>query len=142
VGLVLDEQYFIYSYKLYQQTAGSASGSSLTIPLVYIYLFYWQPDLLEDLINKNELFFRHVSYFLILKSYSISLRQSRYRDEAFITWNRSEDELRTLLATANSQFLQPIWNITDIGSTIHFRDILITNNNGLLRTSVYHEETF
>ncbi|CAF5132339.1 unnamed protein product, partial [Rotaria sp. Silwood1] len=102
---------------------GSASGSSLTIPLVYIYLFYWQPDLLEDLINKNELFFR-------------------YRDEAFITWNRSEDELRTLLATANSQFTQPIWNITNIGSTIHFRDILITNNNGLLRTSVYHEETF
>ncbi|CAF3824497.1 unnamed protein product [Rotaria sp. Silwood1] len=57
VRLVLDEQYFIYNYKLYRQTAGSASGSSLTIPLVYIYLFYWQQDILEDLINKNELFF-------------------------------------------------------------------------------------
>ncbi|CAF3800302.1 unnamed protein product [Rotaria sp. Silwood1] len=66
----------------------------------------------------------------------------RYRDEAFITWNRSEDELRTLLTIANSQFSQPIWNITDIGATIHFRDIIITNNNGLLQTSVYHEETF
>ncbi|CAF4205173.1 unnamed protein product, partial [Rotaria sordida] len=83
VRLVLDEQYFIYNYNFYRQTTGSASGSSLTIPLVYIYLFYWQPDLLEDLINKNELFFR-------------------YRDEAFITWNRSEDELRTLLAMANA----------------------------------------
>ncbi|CAF5112329.1 unnamed protein product, partial [Rotaria sp. Silwood1] len=113
VRLVLDEQYFIYNYKLYRQTAGSASGSSLTIPLVYIYLFYWQQDILEDLINKNELFFR-------------------YRDEIFITWNRTEDELRVLLTMANSQFPQPIWNITDIGSTIHFRDILITNNNGLL----------
>ncbi|CAF1237224.1 unnamed protein product [Rotaria sp. Silwood1] len=123
IRLVLDEQYFIYNYKLYRQTAGSASGSSLTIPLVYIYLFYWQQNLLEDLINKNEVFFR-------------------YRDEAFITWNRSEDELRTLLAMANSQFSQPIWNITDIGSTIHFRDILITNNNGLLQTSVYHEQAF
>ncbi|CAF5094887.1 unnamed protein product, partial [Rotaria sp. Silwood1] len=87
------------------------------------YLFYWQQDLLQDLIIKNELFFR-------------------YRDEAFITWNRSEDELRTLLTIANSQFSQPIWNITDIGATIHFRDIIITNNNGLLQTSVYHEETF
>ncbi|CAF5147923.1 unnamed protein product [Rotaria sp. Silwood1] len=112
VRLVLDEQYFIYNYKLYRQTAGSASDSSLTIPLVYIYLFYWQPDLLEDLINKNELFFR------------------------------SEDELRTLLAMTNSQFPQPIWNITRIGSTIHFRDILITNNNGVLRIRVYHERIY
>ncbi|CAF2845082.1 unnamed protein product, partial [Rotaria sp. Silwood2] len=123
VRLVLDEQYVIYNYKLYRQTAGSASGSSLTIPLVYIYLFYWQQNLLEDLINKNELFFR-------------------YRDEAFITWNRSEDELCTLLAMANSQFSQPTWNVIHIGSTIHFRDILIINNSELLRTSVYHEETF
>ncbi|CAF1342751.1 unnamed protein product [Rotaria sordida] len=123
VRLVLHEQYFLYNYKLYRQIAGCASGSLLTIPLVYIYLFYWQQNLLEDLINKNELFFR-------------------YRDEAFITWNRSEDELRTLLTMTNSQFSQPIWNITHIGSTIHFRDILISNKNGLLRTSVYHEETF
>ncbi|CAF1245622.1 unnamed protein product [Rotaria sordida] len=123
VRLVLDEQYFIYKYKFYRQTAGSASGSSLTIPLVYIYLYYWQPDLLQDLINKNELFFR-------------------YQDEAFITWNRSEDELRTILAMANSQFPQPMWNITHIGSTIHFRDIELTNNNGVLKTCVYHQEMF
>ncbi|CAF4074742.1 unnamed protein product [Rotaria sordida] len=109
VRFVLDEQYFIYNYKLYRQTAGSASGSLLTIPSVYIYLFYWQQDLLEDLINKNELFFR-------------------YRNEAFITWNRSEDELRTLLAMANSQFPQPILNIIHIGLRIHFR--------------VYHELMF
>ncbi|CAF1379458.1 unnamed protein product [Rotaria sordida] len=123
VRLVLDEQYFIYNYKLYRKTAGSASGPLLTIPLVYIYLFYWQQDLLEDLINKNELFFR-------------------YRNEAFITWNRSEDELRTLLAMANSQFSQPILNITHIGLRIHFRDILITNNNGILQTGVYHKLMF
>ncbi|CAF4558298.1 unnamed protein product [Rotaria sp. Silwood2] len=123
VRLVLDEQYFIYNYNLYRQTAGSASGSSLTIPLVYIYLFYWQQNILQDLLTKNELFFG-------------------YRDEAFITWNRSEDELRILLTMANSQFSQPIWTITHIGSTIHFRDILITNDNGHLRTSIYHEETF
>ncbi|CAF4791758.1 unnamed protein product, partial [Rotaria sp. Silwood2] len=55
VRLVLEEQYFIYNYKLYRQTAGSASGSSLTIPLVYIYLYYWRQHLLQDLINKNEL---------------------------------------------------------------------------------------
>ena len=63
VRLVLDNQYFVYNYKLYKQTQGGASGSLLTIPLVYIYLFYWQQDLLGDLINNNELFFRYVSNF-------------------------------------------------------------------------------
>ncbi len=58
VRLVLDNQYFVYNYKLYKQTEGGASDSLLTIPLVYIYLFYWQHDLLGDLINNNELFFR------------------------------------------------------------------------------------
>ncbi|CAF4818699.1 unnamed protein product, partial [Rotaria sp. Silwood2] len=123
VRLVLDEQYFIYNYKLYRQTAGCASGSSLTIPLAYIYLYYWQRDLLEDLINKNELFIR-------------------YQDEAFITWNRSEDELRTILATANSLFPQSMWNTTNIGSTNHFRDLHITNHNGVFQTSVYHAQMY
>ncbi|CAF2845146.1 unnamed protein product [Rotaria sp. Silwood2] len=123
VRLVLDEQYFFYNYKLYRQTAGCASGSSLTIPLVYIYLYYWQRDLLEELINKNELFIR-------------------YQDEAFITWNRSEDELRTILATANSQFPQSMWNITHIGSTIDFRDLHISNQNGVFRTSIYHAHMY
>lgn len=66
----------------------------------------------------------------------------RYREEAFITWNRSEDELRSILTTANTQFPQPIWNITDIGSTVHFRDIQVCNRDGILETSVYHEHKY
>jgi hypothetical protein len=66
----------------------------------------------------------------------------RYRDETFITWNRSEDELRSILIMANTQFPQSIWNITDIGSTIHFRDIELCNHNGILQTSVYHEHMY
>jgi hypothetical protein len=58
VRLVLENQFFIHHYKLYRQIAGSASGSSLTIPLVYIYLFYWQPNLLNIFINENEVFGR------------------------------------------------------------------------------------
>ena len=58
VRLVLENQFFIHNYKLYRQIAGSASGSLLTIPLVYIYLFYWQPNLLNIFVNKNEIFGR------------------------------------------------------------------------------------
>jgi hypothetical protein len=43
---------------------------------------------------------------------------------------------------ANTQFPQPIWNITDIGSKIHFRDIELCNHNGILQTSVYHEHMY
>ncbi|CAF1434591.1 unnamed protein product [Adineta steineri] len=49
------------------------------------------------------------------------------------------NELRSILTMANTQFPQPIWNITEIGSTIHFRDIKISNHNGVLQTNVYHE---
>ncbi len=65
VRLVLENQYFIHNYKLYRQIAGSASGSMLTIPLVYIYLFYWQRNLMDPFINKNELFGRQVSFFFL-----------------------------------------------------------------------------
>ena len=60
VRLVLQNQFFIYQNKLYQQIYGSASGSLLTIPLAFIYLFYGQsPLLINTLIkDKNEIFGR------------------------------------------------------------------------------------
>jgi hypothetical protein len=60
--LVLQNQFFIYENKLYQQIHGSASGSLLTIPLACIYFFYGQSSLLaliHCLINNpDELFGR------------------------------------------------------------------------------------
>ena len=59
-----------------------------------------------------------------------------------MTWNRSEHELRTLVAMVNSQFPQFIRPIISIGSTIHFRDIELCHNNGVLGTCVYHQPMF
>ncbi|CAF1418077.1 unnamed protein product [Adineta steineri] len=120
VRLVLHNQFFIYRFKLYRQIAGGASGSALTIPLVYIYLFYWRQDLLSNFINKNEIF-------------------GRYQDEAFITWNQSADQLHLLLTSINSQYPQMMWSTTEIGTKIHFRDIELSQERGILYTSVYHE---
>jgi len=59
VRLVLENQFFVYNYKLYRQTAGGASGLSLTLPLAYIYLYYWEPKLITTLMkNKLEIFGR------------------------------------------------------------------------------------
>ncbi|CAF4470460.1 unnamed protein product [Rotaria magnacalcarata] len=55
-----------------------------------------------------------------------------------MTWNRSEEELRKLLDDANT------WhpNIKldyKIGYSLPFLDVQLTNNNGILLTSVYHK---
>ncbi|CAF1322976.1 unnamed protein product [Adineta steineri] len=57
-----------------------------------------------------------------------------------MTWNRSEGELKELLDQANT------WhpNIKldyKISQTLAFLDVLLTNNNGVLSTSVYHKPT-
>ena len=58
VRLVLDNQFFVYQNKLYQQIKGSASGSLLTIPLACIYLLHCQPTLMTALANnKNDQLF-------------------------------------------------------------------------------------
>ena len=55
-----------------------------------------------------------------------------------MTWNKSEIELRNLLAAANA------WhpNIKldyKINQSLPFLDVLLTNQNGILSTSVYHK---
>ncbi|CAM4839617.1 unnamed protein product [Rotaria magnacalcarata] len=62
----------------------------------------------------------------------------RYIDDIFMTWNRSEEELRKLLDDVNT------WhpNIKldyKIGNSLPFLDVQLTNNNGVLSTCVYHK---
>jgi hypothetical protein len=57
-----------------------------------------------------------------------------------MTWNKSEQELIKFLDDANT------WhpNIKleyKIGKSLPFLDVLMTNNNGILSTSVYHKPT-
>ncbi|CAF2156343.1 unnamed protein product [Rotaria magnacalcarata] len=61
-----------------------------------------------------------------------------YIDDIFMTWNRSEEELRKLLDDVNT------WhpNIKldyKIGNSLPFLDVQLTNNNGVLSTCVYHK---
>ncbi len=59
VRLVLENQFFVYNNKLFRQTGGGASGSPLTLPLAYIYLYHYQQGLTTALIdNTQEIFGR------------------------------------------------------------------------------------
>jgi hypothetical protein len=66
------------------------------------------------------------------------LFNNRYIDDIFFTSNECEEKVKELLAAANK--FHPNIKITwKIGKTASFLDLLISNNNGILLSSVYHK---
>ncbi|CAF1398943.1 unnamed protein product, partial [Adineta steineri] len=117
--IVLKENVFVYDNKIYQQTTGGAMGSSFTLTLANIFMWKWQRELVRQQDITCEFY-------------------GRYIDDIFMTWNRSEHELRKLLDQAYT------WhpNIKldyKISQSLSFLDFLLTNNNGILSTSDYHK---
>ena len=71
---------------------------------------------------------------LIIVLYSLV----RYIDDIFMTWNKSERELEKLLNEAN-QWHSNIRLDYKISQSLPFLDVLLTNKNGIVSTSVYHK---
>ncbi|CAF3889969.1 unnamed protein product [Rotaria magnacalcarata] len=62
----------------------------------------------------------------------------RYIDDVFMTWNKSENALKQILENANTS--HPNIKLEyKIGQSLPFLDILLTNINGTLSTSIYHK---
>ena len=59
-------------------------------------------------------------------------------DDVFLTWNRSEKELRKLLSEANKWYPN-IKLDYQLGQCLPFLDVLLINQSGLLSTSIYHK---
>ncbi|CAF3430930.1 unnamed protein product, partial [Rotaria socialis] len=118
-SIVLKENVFVYGKKMYQQVLGGAMGSSFTLALANIFMWKWQKELVrrQDMIGE---------YY------------GRYIDDVFMTWNKSENELKKIIENANT------WhpNIKleyKISKSLPFLDVLLTNINGTLSASVYHK---
>ena len=62
----------------------------------------------------------------------------RYIDDIFMTWNKSEQLLKVLLGQAH-QWHPNIKLDYKISQSLPFLDVLLTNQNGRLFTSVYHK---
>ncbi|CAF1524992.1 unnamed protein product, partial [Adineta steineri] len=118
-SIVLKENVFVYDNKFYKQTTGGAMGSSFTLTLANIFMWKWQRELVRRQDISGEFF-------------------GRYIDDIFMTWNSSEDELKILLNEAN-QWHPNIKLDYKISQSLPFLDVLLTNNNGILSTSVYHK---
>ncbi|CAF4964931.1 unnamed protein product [Rotaria sp. Silwood1] len=118
-SIVLKENVFVYDNKIYKQVLGGAMGSSFTLTLANIFMWKWQKEFVRRQDMTGEFY-------------------GRYIDDIFMTWNKSEKALKTLLDEANT------WhpNIKleyKISTSLPFLDVLLTNNAGILSTSLYHK---
>ncbi|CAF1196361.1 unnamed protein product [Adineta steineri] len=118
-SIVIKENVFVYGTKIYKQTTGGAMGSSFTLTLANIFMWKWQKELVQQQNMTNEFF-------------------GRYIDDIFMTWNRPEKELKELLDAANTWHPNIKLNYK-ISQSLPFLDVLLTNNNGILSTSVYRK---
>ncbi|CAM4943528.1 unnamed protein product [Rotaria socialis] len=118
-SIILKDNVFAYGKKIYKQTTGGAMGSSLTLTIANIFMSNWQKNIVEEQTKAGEFY-------------------GRYIDDIFMTWNRSEGELRKLLDDVNTWYPN-IKLDYKIGNSLPFLDVQLTNNNGILSTCVYHK---
>ncbi|CAF4678035.1 unnamed protein product, partial [Rotaria socialis] len=117
--LILDTNYFVYNDKYYHQKRGGAMGSAFTQVFANIYMLEWEQELIQHQASRNEIY-------------------GRYIDDIFMTTNMNIDEITTLLDKV--QHKDPNIKITPTtAETVHFLDVAIMNDNGHLRTFIYHK---
>ncbi|CAF4735498.1 unnamed protein product, partial [Rotaria socialis] len=68
---------FVYGKIIYQQILGGAMGSSFTLTLANIFMWKWQKKLVRRQDMTREYY-------------------GRYIDDVFMTWNKSENELKKI----------------------------------------------
>ncbi|CAF4927880.1 unnamed protein product, partial [Rotaria socialis] len=117
--IVLKENAFVYDHKFYKQIIGGAMGSPFTLTLANIFMWHWEKRWVRRQKSKNEIY-------------------GRYIDDVFFTSNEPIEVVQQLLKDANG-WHPNIKLESNIGSSVPFLDILLTNNNGVLHTSVYHK---
>ncbi|CAF1254965.1 unnamed protein product [Rotaria magnacalcarata] len=117
--LILDTNSFAYNDRYYKQIRGGAMGSAFTQVLANIYMLEWEQYLIAYQASKNEIY-------------------GRYIDDIFMTTNESIDEMKNILDRANDKDVNIKINY-QIGKSIDFLDITIHNEDGRLRTCLYHK---
>ncbi|CAM4838670.1 unnamed protein product [Rotaria magnacalcarata] len=109
----------VYDKKNYKQVLGGTIESSFTLTLANIFMWKWQKELVRRQDMTGEFY-------------------GRYIDDIFMTWNRSENDLKNLLNDANTW--HPNIKLEYKSSkSLPILDVVLTNNNGMLSTSVYHK---
>ncbi|CAF4031632.1 unnamed protein product, partial [Rotaria sordida] len=121
-SIVLDTISFAYKNKYYRQIKGGAMGSPFTMVLANIYMLEWEQKLIQHQNRHHEIY-------------------GRYIDVVFMTTNLSkEDILKLLDETVRTD---PNIKITiTINQALKYLDAIVENNNGQLRTTIYHKSAW
>ncbi|CAF4506853.1 unnamed protein product [Rotaria socialis] len=98
---------------------GGAMGSPFTLTLANIFMWKWENNIICKKLEPNEIYVRFI-------------------DDIFFTSNESKTTIEAILQDAN-KFHPNIKLQANIGLSILFLDLLISNNNGILSSSVYHK---
>ncbi|CAF4682106.1 unnamed protein product, partial [Rotaria sp. Silwood2] len=117
--VVLDTNSFAYKKKYYRQIKGGAMGSPFTMVLANIYMLEWEQKLIQHQKIHNGIY-------------------GRYIDDVFMTSNLTKEEITKLL-DETTQTDSNIKITTTISQTLDYLDVTIENNNGDLRTCIYHK---
>ncbi|CAF1506685.1 unnamed protein product [Adineta ricciae] len=116
--LVLTTNCFAFNNKYYEQIRGGAMGSPLTMTLANIYMLEWEQPLIKYQKSQNELY-------------------GRYIDDVFMTTN-SLSQMNTQLNEIEVKDPN-IKIIRSAGTAMEFLDVYVRNENGQLKTCVYHK---
>ncbi|CAF1578342.1 unnamed protein product, partial [Adineta ricciae] len=121
--LVHTENVFSYEKRFYRQVVGGAMGSAFTLTLANVFMWKWEKRLVQQQVNTNENYGRHVQYI----------------DDIFFTSNQPLNKINEMLDNGND-FHPNIKLVRQIGKNVSFLDVFIANDHGTLKTCVYHKE--
>jgi hypothetical protein len=125
----------------YKQICGGAMDSAFAQVLANIYMLEWEQNLIQHQTIQHEIYGRLVNLLVrILTKKILSSNSCRYIDDIFMTTNKTIIEIDIELKKAKNKDIN-IKLDPNIGTSIHFLDVTITNENGQLRTSIYHKPT-
>ncbi|CAF1649085.1 unnamed protein product, partial [Rotaria magnacalcarata] len=119
--LVIDSNCFVYNNRYYKQIRGGAMGSAFTQVLANIYMYYWEQDLIKYAVEHKGIYGRDI-------------------DDIFMATNQTTVEIQQELKKMMKKDINIKINY-EINTSVNFLDITITNENGQLKTSIYHKPT-
>ncbi|CAF1396723.1 unnamed protein product [Rotaria sordida] len=121
-SIVLDTISFAYKNKYYRQIKGGAMGSPFTMVLANIHMLEWEQKLMQHQNRHHEIY-------------------GRYIDVVFITTNLSKEDILKLLDETVRTDPNIKMTIT-INQALEYLDAIVENNNGQLRTTIYHKSAW
>ncbi|CAF4551435.1 unnamed protein product, partial [Rotaria sp. Silwood2] len=119
--LVLDTNCFAYDNKYYKQTRGGAMGFTFTQALANIYMHEWEQDLIQHQVVHNGIY-------------------GRYIDDIFMTTNQNRDAIKIQFEKVAKKNINIKINF-EIDTSVNFFDVTINNEDGCLKTYLYHKTT-